>query len=52
MTVLDHPRVLLKCKVCKVTFVPELEQQNKCNNCLVREEIEAKIKSRIQLNVK
>jgi hypothetical protein len=42
-----QPRIILACKICKVTFVPEMRVQFKCNNCLVREEIQAKIKARV-----
>ncbi len=41
------PRIILSCQTCKVTFVPEMNVQLKCNNCLVRAEIQEKIKSRI-----
>jgi hypothetical protein len=46
-TTLSQPRTIRSCKSCKVTFVPELRLQSKCNNCLVREEIQAKIKARV-----
>jgi uncharacterized OB-fold protein len=46
MSTFSQPRIILKCKKCHVTFVPEQANQLKCNNCLIREEIEAKVKLR------
>ncbi len=39
-------RIVLKCKKCKVTFVPEKQTQMLCTNCTIMDEITAKMKAR------
>lgn len=46
MYTLTQPKKILRCKKCKVTFVPESVIQNICHNCEVLEEIKLKIKAR------
>jgi hypothetical protein len=46
MYTLAQPKKILKCKKCKVTFVPESQTQTICHNCEVLQEIKMKIKAR------
>jgi hypothetical protein len=46
MDITSPARLVLSCKKCKVTFVPESKHQVMCTNCTITEEITAKMKAR------
>ena len=48
MDITSPARTILKCKKCKVTFIPESQTQMMCTNCTIIDEITAKMKARQQ----